>query len=92
MSDILKTMLQRGIQAAVVAIAGWLVSAGYLSSNSEQSFIGAGFFLLAWVVDTFIIHKQKSNAAVSGGEAVAAVSSDTFTTTQVRAIVKDAPK
>lgn len=92
MSDILKTMLQRGIQAAVVAIAGWLVSAGYLSSNSEQSFIGAGFFLIAWAVDTFIVHKQKADAAIVGGEAVGNASASNFTTAQIKSIVKDTPK
>jgi hypothetical protein len=91
-SDILKTLLQRGIQAAVVAIAGWLASAGYLHNDQQQSFIGAAFFLAAWAVDTFVIQKQKSNAAVAGGTAVAAASSDTFSATEVRAIVKDAPK
>jgi hypothetical protein len=92
MSDLLKTSLQRLIQVAVGALAGWLVSKGQLPQGQEQSFIGAAFFLAAWLVDTFVVHKQKVDAAVAGGTAVASVSSDAFTTGAVKEIVRGVPK
>lgn len=92
MTDLLKTSLQRLIQVAVGALAGWLVSKGALPEGQEQAFIGAAFFIAAWLVDTFVIHKQKQNAAVAGGTAVAAVSSDAFTPAAIKEIVKETPK
>jgi hypothetical protein len=92
MSDILKTLAQRGIQSVVTAVAAYLAGAGYLTHDQEQSFIGALFFLAAWAVDTFIVHRQKANAAVAGGEAVATVASDDFSPARVKAIVKGVPK
>jgi len=92
MSDILKTAMQRLIQVAVGAVAGWLVSKGALPEGQEQAFIGAAFFLAAWAVDTFVIHKQKENAAIAGGNAVAAASPETFTQSAIKAIVKETVK
>lgn len=89
--DFLTSFLPRAVQDLLTTLAGILVAHGYVTADQSQSFIGATFFLVMLVINYFIAKYRKNKAAVAGGLAVAAQTSDVPTNRMVvQSIVKTA--
>ena len=87
---LLKSAIPRVVQDTVTALAGYLAAHGIISGDQTTGFVGSAFFLAMIVVNLMVNQIRKHNAAVAGGVAVATVATDTFTTDDVKSIVKAA--
>lgn len=70
MGELLKSLAPRIAQDLITSGAALLVAHGYITSNQQQDFIGAAFFLIMLVINSFLHLNRQMRAAEAGANTV----------------------